>query len=97
MEKDNLKPHNKGISFGEKWKNGYNPMMEGIRWTERYATHIENFWNRIPNWLSQMLIFMSIFLLASGIQGIFAHKLIQYFFAKKLCSMNFVNVIGKGG
>lgn len=53
----------------EKLKNGYNPMMEGVRWAEQYATQIERFWKFIPNWLGQTLVFISIFLFASGIQG----------------------------
>lgn len=53
----------------EKFKTGYNPMMEGVRWAEQYATQIERLWKHIPNWLGQTLIFISIFLFASGIQG----------------------------
>lgn len=52
-----------------KLKNGYNPMMEGIRWAEQYATQIERLWKYMPNWLGQTLVFISIFLFATGIQG----------------------------
>lgn len=57
------------LPLSEKLKNGYNPMIEGVRWTERYATQIERIWNHIPNLLRQTIIFVSIFLLASSIQG----------------------------
>lgn len=60
----------KSATFFEKLKNGYNPMMEGVRWAEQYATQIEYFWKHIPNWLGQTLVFCSIFLFATGIQGI---------------------------
>lgn len=56
-------------SILEKFKNGYNPMMEGVRWAEQYTAHIERVWKYIPNWLGQTLVFISIFLFASGIQG----------------------------
>lgn len=58
-------------TFGEKLKNGYNPMMEGVRWSERssIASRIEQLWRLIPNWLRQIFVTIAIFLLASGIQG----------------------------
>lgn len=59
----------KDVSIGKKLKNGYNPMMEGVRWSERYASSLERIWKYIPNWLGQMMITIAIFLLASGIQG----------------------------
>lgn len=59
-----------GDNIGEKLKNGYNPMMEGVRWSERYASRIEQIWKYIPNWLAQIMVTIAIFLLASGIQGI---------------------------
>lgn len=60
----------KTVSFSEKLKNGYDPMIEGVRWTEKYARRIEQVWNYIPNWLAQILATIAVFLLASGIQGI---------------------------
>lgn len=66
------------LSLSEKLKNGYNPMIEGVRWTERYATQIERLWNYIPNLLKQTIILVSIFLLASSIQG----DITIFFFAK---------------
>lgn len=59
------------LTFGENLKNGYNPMLEGVRWSERYASRIEQLWKFIPNWLGQIFVTIAIFLLASGIQGIF--------------------------
>lgn len=75
MTCSNFKPFDeKKLSIGEKLKNGYNPMVEGVRWSEKYATQIENLWKLIPKWLGQIIIFMSIFLLASGVQGIYEHS-----------------------
>lgn len=61
----------KVASFSEKLKHGYNPMIEGVRWTEYYATNIDKYWKRIPDWLRQVIVFISIFILASGLQGIY--------------------------
>lgn len=59
------------FTFDETLKNGYNPMLEGVRWSERYASRIEHLWKYIPNWLGQIFVTIAIFLLASGIQGNF--------------------------
>lgn len=56
-------------------KQGFNLMMDGVRWTERYSSQIEQLWKYIPNWLHQTILFSAIFLLASGIQGIFQTKM----------------------
>lgn len=59
----------KKLTIVERLKNGYNPMVEGVRWSEKYAMQFENIWRMIPNWMGQLIIFVTIFLLASGIQG----------------------------
>lgn len=69
MACEKTEPTNESISFSEKLKMGYDPMMEGVRWTERYHRRIEKVWNYIPNWLAQILATIAVFLLASGIQG----------------------------
>lgn len=70
MTYSNIKSiHEEELTFSEKLKNGYNPMIEGVRWTERYAEQIDRIWKYIPNWLGQVIVFISIFLLGSGIQG----------------------------
>lgn len=48
----------------------YNPMIEGVRWTENYAHKLEKLWKIIPTWLSQILGTLAVFLLASGLKGI---------------------------
>lgn len=75
MEYGNSEPANGSIPFSEKLKTGYDPMIEGVRWTERYHRQIEKVWNYIPKWLAQILATIAVFLLASGIQGtIFSNK-----------------------
>lgn len=61
------------LTIGEKLKNRYNPMLEGVRWSERYTHQIEQLWKFIPSWLGQIFVTIAIFLLASGIQGITKH------------------------
>lgn len=48
----------------------FNPMEQGVRWTEKYAGDIEKLWKSLPHWLSQVLATMAVFLLASGLHGI---------------------------
>lgn len=60
-----------GTQIGEKRKTQYNPMTDGVRWSERYALRIEKIWKFVPNWLAHILATIAIFLLASGIQGIY--------------------------
>lgn len=57
------------LSFCQKIKNGYDPMIEGVRWTERYTRRIEQLWKYLPNWLAHTIATIAVFLLASGIQG----------------------------
>lgn len=54
----------------EKLHNEFHPMIDGVRWSERYARRIEQIWKLLPNWLTQVLVTVAVFLLASGIQGI---------------------------
>lgn len=58
------------MSYSGRFKIGYNPMIDGVRWTERYAMQIDSAWSRIPRWMGQVIVFISIVLLGSGIQGI---------------------------
>lgn len=53
----------------EKIKHGYNPMTEGIRWTEKYAETLDRIWVKLPKWLAQVIATMAVFVLASSIQG----------------------------
>ncbi|XP_055299710.1 lathosterol oxidase-like [Sitodiplosis mosellana] len=71
----------KDLTIGEKVKNGYNPMMEGVRWSERsfFASRIEQIWKYIPNWLGQIFVTIAIFLFASGIQGDWITIIVHYF------------------
>lgn len=46
-----------------------NPMIEGVRWTERYAERFEKYWSLLPKYVTNSLVTIVIFILASGIQG----------------------------
>lgn len=69
MTNSDVQPIDQRISFSENSKNSFNPMIDGIRWSERYSPKIEQIWKYIPNWLRKVFVFFAIFLLASGIQG----------------------------
>lgn len=57
------------ISVWKKLKMGYNPMEEGVRWTEKYADTLESMWNRIPVFLQKVLVVLAIALLGSSLKG----------------------------
>lgn len=59
----------KSQSIFEKMKLGYNPMMEGVRWIEKYSELCDKAWKILPNWMKQLFATLAVFLLASGIQG----------------------------
>lgn len=56
--------------FIEKLKNGYHPMTEGVRWTEKYATQLDKIWMKIPKLLGSIIATIAVFLLGSALQGI---------------------------
>lgn len=64
-----VKPLDQTIGSNGNSKTVFNPMVDGVRWTERYSEQIEKYWKHTPNWLRQVLVFIAIFVLASGVQG----------------------------
>lgn len=58
----------------ENVKSASNPLMDGVRWTERYSKQIERIWRYVPKSLQKVFVFLAIFFLASGIQGNFTVK-----------------------
>lgn len=65
----------------EKLKCGYNPMIEGVRWSEKYSKRLEAAWSKLPKWMAKSLFTIIVFVLASGMQGeefVFNFRLIQY-------------------
>lgn len=48
---------------------GKNPMLDGVRWSERYANSLERIWTKLPKWLAHSILTIVIFILAAGIQG----------------------------
>lgn len=47
----------------------FNPMEQGVRWTEKYAGDIEKLWKSLPHWLSRVLATVAVLVLASGLHG----------------------------
>lgn len=57
------------MSFWTKLKMGYNPMEEGVRWTEKYADNFERFWKKTPVFLQKVIVVVAIALLGSSLKG----------------------------
>ena len=53
----------------DKLKNGYHPMTEGVRWSEKYADKLEKWYTKLPRFVSSALATVAVFLLASSLQG----------------------------
>lgn len=62
----------------ERMKDGYNPMTEGVRWSEKYDNTIERIWSRMPRVVSTTLATIAVFLLGTSMQGISYHFDILY-------------------
>lgn len=50
-------------------KKGYNPMEEGVRWTEKYADDLERIWKKTPVFLQKLLVVLAVLLLGSSLKG----------------------------
>lgn len=55
-------------------KKGYNPMEEGVRWTEKYADDLERIWKKTPVFLQKLLVVLAVLLLGSSLKGEFKIK-----------------------
>lgn len=53
----------------EKLKCGYNPMIEGVKWSEKYSDRFEAAWSILPKWMAKSFLTIIVFVLASGMQG----------------------------
>lgn len=53
----------------EKMKHGYDPMIEGVRWSERYAERLERMWAKLPGFVGRTLAATAILMLGSSVQG----------------------------
>lgn len=58
------------LSVWKRLKMGYNPMEEGVRWTEKYADTLESTWKRIPVLLQKVLVVLAIAILGSSLKGV---------------------------
>lgn len=48
---------------------GKSPMIEGVRWSEKYSNTLETAWSVLPKWLAHSFLTAIIFILAAGMQG----------------------------
>lgn len=55
--------------FLEKLTHGYNPMTEGVRWTEKYTEKIEKILSKMPKFVTNILATLAIFILGTSLQG----------------------------
>lgn len=68
--KDAMKSDNKSkTSFWAKMKTGYNPMEEGVRWTEKYGDDLEKVWKRMPVFVQKLCVVLAVVLLGSSLKG----------------------------
>lgn len=51
-----------------------NPMIEGVRWTERYSDSIEKFWLKLPNFVTTIIATFAVFTFGSTLRGIFCEN-----------------------
>lgn len=67
----------------------FNPMEQGVRWTEKYALDIEKLWKSIPPWMGQVLATIAVFLLASCLHGMKMNTIfgLDFFLGAKLRPM----------
>lgn len=68
--KDAMKSDKKSkTSFWAKLKTGYNPMEEGVRWTEKYADNLEKVWKKMPVFVQKLCVVLAVVLLGSSLKG----------------------------
>lgn len=71
----NVKKHRKPNKIpphqGSAKKLFKDPLIEGVRWIERYGSTIDKFWSTLPEYIRNSLATMAIFLMASSIKGIY--------------------------
>lgn len=79
--KQTAAPFSKSAPISEKMKHGYDPMIEGVRWSERYAERLEWMWSKMPGFVGRTLATTAIFMLGSSVQGDYLDKLLCYIFS----------------
>lgn len=57
------------VSDEQKKKLYKNPMIEGVRWIERYADTLEKAWSKVPKYFANVLVTLSIFVIGSALKG----------------------------
>lgn len=51
-------------------KKFFDPMSQGVRWTEKYSDSIEWFWNNIPDKIATFIATLAIFTFGATIKGL---------------------------
>lgn len=67
--KTNGEDSDSNSSVWSRLKMGYNPMEEGVRWTEKYADDLERLWRKTPGFLQKFIFVLAIALLGSSLKG----------------------------
>ncbi|XP_055545749.1 uncharacterized protein LOC129730445 [Wyeomyia smithii] len=52
-----------------KYKMFENPMIEGVKWIDRYALTIDKFWIKLPEYMRNTFVTFAVLLMASTIKG----------------------------
>lgn len=66
---EKVKSDEVNMSIWNKLKRGYNPMEEGVRWTEKYSDDLEAVWRKTPVFLQKCLVVIAVALLGTSLNG----------------------------
>lgn len=47
----------------------WDPLQEGVKWIERYAEHLEKFFEKLPDFLSTFVATLAVFTFGSILRG----------------------------
>ncbi|XP_077295500.1 lathosterol oxidase-like [Arctopsyche grandis] len=61
--------HEDSAGFSFLKRTIYNPMLEGVRWTERYSDSIEKFWLKLPDFVTTFIATLAVFTFGSTLRG----------------------------
>lgn len=54
-----------------------NPLLEGVRWSEKYSVQLSVVWNILPKYLKNLFICVAVLLFATVLKGKFFFKCYQ--------------------
>lgn len=58
-------------------QKGYNPMLEGVRWSEKYDPELARIFGNVPVFLQKVIVVIAILLLGSSLKGKFLSRIIK--------------------